>query len=140
LKGVPLRVEIGIRDVAAGAVTLARRDTGEKQQIALARVAVSTEEMLRDVQASLFQAARDEQERRTLRGSSDYTEMIEYLRDARGFVVASWCGRAECELRVKRESSATIRCLSLTEHPARAPTCICCGRTAVADAVWAQAY
>ena len=67
LKGVPLRIEIGGRDLAAGAVTVARRDTGEKQQIPLPRAAVAIDEMLRDVQASLFQTARDEQERRTLR-------------------------------------------------------------------------
>jgi prolyl-tRNA synthetase len=103
-------------------------------------VAVTIDEMLSDVQASLFQTARDEQERRTLRDPSGYDEMIEYLRDAGGFVAASWCGRRECEVRVKDESSATIRCLPLTQEPAQATACICCGRTPVADAVWAQAY
>jgi prolyl-tRNA synthetase len=92
------------------------------------------------VQTSLFQTAREEQERRTLRDPSSYDEMIEYLRDARGFVVAPWCGRRECEVRVKDESSATIRLLPLAEQRPRASTCICCGRTAVTDAVWAQAY
>jgi prolyl-tRNA synthetase len=96
--------------------------------------------MLGDVQMSLFRVARDEQARRTLRDPSSYDEMIEYLRDAGGFVAASWCGRRECEVRVKDESSATIRCLPLAEQGAQASTCVCCGRTAVADAVWAQAY
>jgi prolyl-tRNA synthetase len=140
LKGVPLRIEIGGRDLAAGGVTVARRDTGGKKQIPLPRVAIAIDEMLSDVQASLFQMARDEQERRTLRDPSGYDEMIEYLRDTGGFVAASWCGRTECEVRVKDESSATIRCLPLTEQPAQASSCVCCGRTAVADAVWAQAY
>jgi prolyl-tRNA synthetase len=140
LKGVPLRIEIGGRDLAAAAVTIARRDTGDKQQIPIPRAVIAIEEMLSDVQASLLQAARDEQERRTLRDPGSYDEMIEYLRDAGGFVAASWCGRRECEVRVKDETSATIRCLPLTEQPAQATTCVCCGRTAVADAVWAQAY
>jgi prolyl-tRNA synthetase len=140
LKGVPLRIEIGARDVAAGAVTVARRDTGEKQQIPLPGAAVPIDETLRDVQASLFRVARDEQERRTLREPSSYDEMIEYLRSAAGFVAAPWCGRRECEVRVKDDSSATIRCLPLGEQAARASTCVCCGRTAVAAAVWAQAY
>jgi len=140
LKGVPLRIEIGAREVAAGAVAVARRDTGEKQQIPLPGAAVAIDEMLRDVQASLFRVARDEQERRTLREPSSYDEMIEYLRSAAGFVAAPWCGRRECEVRVKDESSATIRCLPLAEQRAQASTCICCGRTAVAAAVWAQAY
>ena len=93
LKGVPLRVEIGSRDLAAGAVTVARRDTGDKQQIPLPRAAVAIDELLSSVQASLFQTARDEQERRTLRDPSGYAEMIEYLREAAGFVAAPWCGQ-----------------------------------------------
>jgi prolyl-tRNA synthetase len=140
LKGVPLRIEIGGRDLAAAAVTVARRDTGDKQQIPLTRAAAAIDELLGDVQTSLFQTARDEQERRTLRDPSSYEEMIEYLRDAGGFVVAPWCGRRECEVRVKDESSATIRLLPLAEQRPRTSTCICCGRTAVTDAVWAQAY
>ncbi len=103
LKGVPLRLELGARDLAAGTVTLARRDTGDKQPIPLPRVADATVELLGDMQASLLQTARDEQERRTLRDPSGYDELIEYLRDARGFVVASWCGRGECEARVKED-------------------------------------
>jgi prolyl-tRNA synthetase len=141
LKGVPLRIELGGRDLAAGAVTVARRDTGEKQQIPLPRVAVAIDEMLSYVQASLFDAARDEQERRTFRDPSGYDEMIEYLREAAGFVAAEWCGRRDCEVRVKDDSSATIRCLPLIgEKPAQFGACVCCGRPAVSDAVWAQSY
>jgi prolyl-tRNA synthetase len=139
-RGVPLRIEIGDRDLAAAGVTIARRDTGDKQQIPLTRTAAAVDELLSDMQTSLLETARDERERRTLRDPSSYDEMIEYLRDAGGFVAAPWCGRRECEGRVKDESSATIRCLPLAEQPARAGTCVCCGRTAVAAAVWAQAY
>jgi prolyl-tRNA synthetase len=140
LKGVPLRVELGDRDLAAGAVTVARRDTGQKQQIPLPYAAVAIDEMLSAVQASLFQAARDERERRTFRDPGGYDEMIEYLREAAGFVAAPWCGRMECEARVKEDSSATIRCLPLGEEPAESGACVCCGRPAVAAAVWAQGY
>jgi prolyl-tRNA synthetase len=140
LKGAPLRIELGGRDLASGAVTVARRDTGEKQQIPLPRVAAAIDEMLSDVQASLFDSARDERERRTFRDPSGYDEMIEYLREAAGFVAAPWCGRKECEARVKDDSSATIRCLPLDEQPAQSGACVCCGRPAVTAAVWAQAY
>jgi prolyl-tRNA synthetase len=140
LKGAPVRIEIGGRDLAAGAVTVARRDTGEKQQIPLPRVAAAIAELLSDVQTSLFHTARAEQERRTLSDPSGYDELIEYLRNAAGFVEAPWCGRRECEARVKDDSSATIRCLPLDEQPAPAGACICCGRSAVTPAVWAQAY
>jgi prolyl-tRNA synthetase len=140
LKGAPLRIEIGGRDIAGGVVTVARRDSGDKQQIPVARAAEAIGEMLNDMQAALLRRARDERERRTLRDPSGYAEMIEYLREAAGFVVAPWCGRRECEARVKDDSAATIRCLPLDEQPARADVCACCSRSAVAAAVWAQAY
>ena len=139
LKGVPLRVEIGDRDLAAESVTVARRDSGEKQAIPLPHLRERVGELLADVQTSLFRAAREEQERRTLRDPSGYDELVEYLRDAGGFAAASWCGRRECEVRVKDESSATIRCLPLVEQDMDG-TCVCCGRNAATDAVWAQAY
>ena len=140
LKGVPVRIELGSRDLAASAVTVARRDTGGKEQVPLARVPAAVDELLRDVQASLFESARDERERRTLRDPSGYDELVAYLREARGFAVAPWCGREECEARVKAESSATIRCLPLDEEPPERGACISCGRPAATSAVWAQAY
>jgi prolyl-tRNA synthetase len=140
LKGVPLRIEIGGRDLAAGVVTVARRDSGDKQEIPVSRAADAIAELLDDVHASLFASARDELERRTLRDPSGYDELIEYLREAAGLVAAPWCGRTECEGRVKDDSSATIRCLPLDEQPAQSGACICCGRPAVTAAVWAQAY
>src|SRR3954447_10944407 len=93
LKGVPLRIEIGVRDLTAGVVTVARRDTGDKQQVAFSRVAGAVDELLSDVQASLFQGARDEQERRTLRAPHGYEELVEHLREAGGVVPRRWRGR-----------------------------------------------
>jgi prolyl-tRNA synthetase len=140
LKGVPLRLELGSRDLAAGIVTVVRRDSGEKLQVPLARAAVAVEELLDDLQASLFESGRNELERRMLRDPTGYDELIEYLRQAAGFVTAPWCGRRECELRVKDDSSATIRCLPLDGQPEQRGTCVCCGRAAATGAVWAQAY
>jgi prolyl-tRNA synthetase len=139
LRGVPLRVELGSRDLAAETVTVARRDTSGKQQIPLPRATGSIGELLDDVQASLFDSARDELERRTLRDPASYDELIEYLRDGAGFVVAPWCGGSDCEARVKADSSATIRLLPLDEHPTSS-ACVCCGRPSATVAVWAQAY
>jgi prolyl-tRNA synthetase len=137
LKGVPLRLELGPRDLAAGAVTIARRDSGAKEQVTLGRVRARVVELLDEVQASLFRDAVAERERRTLRDPG-YDELVEYLRGANGFVAAPWCGRRGCEARVKDEASATIRCLPLDAETAG--TCVCCGREAIAEAVWAQAY
>ncbi|HET8741316.1 MAG TPA: proline--tRNA ligase [Gaiella sp.] len=140
LKGVPLRIELGGRDLASGSVTVVRRDTGEKRQIERPHVASAVEELLGLVQASLFGSARDERDRRTLRDPSGYGEMLDYLRDAAGFVEAPWCGSAECEARVKADSSATIRCLPLDQERTDPHRCLCCGRHAETTAVWAQAY
>jgi len=140
LKGVPVRLEVGSRDLAAGSVTVARRDTGEKQLVPLARAVARVQELLIAIQASLFRAALDERERRTLTDPGSYAEMIEYLREARGFVVTSWCGSAECEARVKDESTATIRCLPLQAPEDLSSNCLCCGREAAHWTAWAQAY
>jgi len=139
-KGVPLRIEIGTRDLAEQVATVARRDRAGRQRIALAQVAGSARDMLAGVQASLLRSARAERDRRTLCDPPGYDEMIEHLRDAGGFAAASWCGRAACERRVKDDASATIRCLPLDEPPGRSGACICCGRPAATEAVWAQAY
>src|SRR3954451_10554017 len=140
LKGVPVRIEIGGRDLAAGVATVSRRDAGDRQEIPLTRIAAAIDSILGDIQASLFASAGDELERRTLRRPSSYGEMIEYLRSAAGFVAPPWCGRRECEERVKEACSATIRLLPLGEEPARLGGCICCGRSAATVATWAQAY
>ncbi len=140
LKGVPLRIELGARDLAAGVVTVARRDSGEKEQIPLPLAASAIGDVLDDVQSTLFRTALAERERRTLREPGGYDEMIDHLRAAAGFLSAPWCGRGECEARVKEDSSATIRCLPLDEESAPSGGCICCGRRATATAVWAQAY
>jgi prolyl-tRNA synthetase len=137
---VPLRIEIGRRDLAAAAVTVVRRDTAEKQQTPLPRVRAAIETLLARVQTSLLRHARDEQERRTLHDPSSYDEMIDYLREPAGFVRAPWCGGSECEAHVKDDSAATIRCLPLGEQPTQPRACVCCARPAPAAAVWAQAY
>jgi prolyl-tRNA synthetase len=139
LKGAPCRVEIGARDLAAGAVTVARRDTGVKTAVGLTALAAELGRLLADVQRSLFASALAERERRTVDPGS-YDEMVAYLRAADGFARAGWCGGTECEARVKAASSATIRVLPLDQSPSPSDRCICCGRGAESVAVWAQAY
>jgi prolyl-tRNA synthetase len=139
LKGAPCRVEIGSRDLAAGTVTVARRDTGVKTRVALTALTGAVAPLLADIQRSLLASALAERERRTVHTQS-YDEMIAYLRAASGFARAGWCGGAECEARVKADSSATIRLLPLDEGPRASERCICCSRPAECVAVWAQAY
>ncbi len=139
LKGAPCRVEIGARDLAAGSVTVARRDTGAKTTVGLSALAGALPALLAEIQASMFGSALEDQRRRTA-SPQGYDEMIGYLREAGGLARAGWCGGADCEARVKAESSATIRVLPLDERPAPSERCVCCGRPAEHLAVWAQAY
>jgi prolyl-tRNA synthetase len=140
LKGVPLRLELGARDLASQMVTVARRDTGTKEQIALGEIRQRALDTLDDVQTGLFEQALAERERRTFRNPASYAEMVDYLRDAGGFVVTGWCGRSECEARVKQDASATIRCLPVEPETEPQGSCVCCGESATTSAVWAQAY
>jgi len=139
LKGLPVRVELGGRDLASGAVTLARRDTAVKESVPRGHATARIEQLLTEIQAGLFQSALAERERRTLSNPGSYAELVEYLRDGHGFVRAPWCGNEDCEARVKEDASATIRCLPLGEPPPSG-ACLCCGRAAAESAVWAQAY
>jgi prolyl-tRNA synthetase len=137
LKGVPVRIELGARDLSAGTATVVRRDTGAKEQVPLAGVTTFIVGLLDAIQASLFRDALDFREQRTLRDPG-YDELVDYLRGSGGFVSTPWCGRPECEARIKDDCAATIRCLPLADEPGGA--CVCCGRPGVTRATWAQAY
>jgi prolyl-tRNA synthetase len=138
LKGAPLRLELGERDLAAGAVTVVRRDTGEREQTGLSEAIERVRVLLDEIQAGLLAEARAFRERHTSR-FDERSAMMEFLRAGEGFAVAVWCGSAECEAEVKAETSATIRCLTLERDDPGAP-CIVCGGAGTETATWAQAY
>jgi prolyl-tRNA synthetase len=138
LKGAPLRLELGERDLAAGSVTVVRRDSGSREQVALASAGERATELLGQIQTGLLMEAREYRDRHTRRFRAR-AEMLDFLRACEGFAVASWCGSAECEAEVKAETSATIRCLTLERENPRAP-CIVCGAPGTELATWAQAY
>jgi prolyl-tRNA synthetase len=138
LKGAPLRLELGERDLAAGAVTVVRRDTGEREQTGLSEAIERVRVLLDEIQAGLLAEARAFRERHTSR-FDERSAMMEFLRAGEGFAVAVWCGSAECEAEVKAETSATIRCLTLERDDPGAP-CIVCGGAGTERATWAQAY
>jgi prolyl-tRNA synthetase len=138
LRGAPLRLELGPRDLTAGQAALARRDTGAKEQVALDAVARRAPELLAEIQAGLLEDARAFRAAHTIEPSG-YGELREFLSAAGGFARAPWCGSAACEERVKAEARATIRCLPLEAEPGRGP-CVVCGAPATDVATWAQAY
>jgi prolyl-tRNA synthetase len=139
-KGVPLRLEIGPRDVAAGQVIAARR-TGGKAPLRLDAVVALTAQALDELQAGLFTAARERREAHSIRGVTK-RQFIEFMQGGGGFAYGGFCGATACEREIKRETQATVRVLPDPEFRSPEPptTCMWCGKPSVAEAVWAQAY
>jgi len=142
LRGVPVRIEIGPRDVDAQNAVLARRDRnrdepGQRQSVAIADVPDRLRVLLEDIQASLYQQAKTFLERHTF-APSDREEFFELCRRRAGMVDIPWCERAECEARIKQMTTATTRVLHpLDEEHA---TCTACGEPAKVRAYFAQSY
>ncbi len=137
MRGVPVRIEIGPRDVASERVTLARRDrAGEKETVPLAGLAERLPALLEDIQRSLLERARRFREEHTAY-PQDYAELVQAVE--RGFAWAWWCGSGECEAKVKEETRATTRCIPL-QQPGGTGRCVVCGAEASQQAVFARAY
>jgi prolyl-tRNA synthetase len=142
MRGVPLRIELGAHDLAAGTATLVRRDKekgedGGKLALPLAEVAARIPALLDDVQANLFGQARAFLHHHTI-AVSDRSEFFERLEGRHGMIDVPWCGRAACEAAVKERTSATTR----NTRPPRAgdATCVPCGEPATVRAYFAQSY
>ena len=137
-KGVPVRVEIGPRDAAAGQAILVRRDTGEKRPVPLGGLAAAVEALLSEIQAGLLAAARRVLAERTVPVAS-FAELAERAAANAGWSLAHWCGDAGCEARLKAETKATIRCIPFDR--AKDPgACVVCGRPSPGRVVAARAY
>jgi prolyl-tRNA synthetase len=138
LRGVPLRLEIGPKDIEKSQVLIARRDTREKLGVPMDGLAVRVRELLDDVQRTLFDRALAFREEHTQRVGG-YGELKDVLEGRPGFVIAPWCGSAECEAQIKAETQATIRNMPLDGTAPSGP-CVRCDRPAVTDARFAKAY
>jgi prolyl-tRNA synthetase len=139
LRGVPLRLEIGPRDVERDQVTLARRDVPGregKSGVPLIGLGEEVQEMLATIQADLYRRALDFLQANTY-DPKDYAEFREAV--SCGFAYSWWCGDADCEARIKEDTRATIRCVPLDQEPGRGK-CIGCGKEAVARAIFGRAY
>jgi prolyl-tRNA synthetase len=139
LRGVPLRLEIGPKDLEKQQVVLARRDTREKSFVPMDGLAARVESLLKEIQAALFERAvrfRDEHTSET----ESYDEFREIMEGRPGFVIAPWCGSAECEAQIKAETQATIRNIPFTSATPAGKGCIKCGRPATERAWFAKAY
>jgi prolyl-tRNA synthetase len=138
MRGVPVRLELGPKDLDADRAIVVPRLTGVKEEVALPKLATRIRGALEETQHGLFEEAREFRDRHTFR-PQDMGELATLIEDPGGFMIAGWCGSEECETKVKAETKATIRFLPLDPAPPGGP-CIVCGEPAVDEAAWAQAY
>jgi prolyl-tRNA synthetase len=142
LRGVPLRLELGPRDLEQGTVMTARRDTRAKAAIPLAGAAEVLSRLLEDIQRDLLTAARARREAHSVRGLTSYAEFRELMEAEGAFVYAGWNGDPAVEARVKDETKATIRVIVDPEFRSIEPPdrCLVTGQPARHEVLWAKAY
>ena len=138
LRGVPLRLEIGPKDIEKAQVLIARRDTREKTSVPMQGLAARVRQMLDDVQLTLFRRALEFREAHTQRVSS-YEAFKEAMDGRPGFVIAPWCGSEGCEAQIKTDTQATIRNIPI-DGSTSAGACIRCGARPATEAWFAKAY
>ena len=140
-RGVPLRLEIGPRDVAAGSVMLARRTGGKKESLAMGGLPERILAEMDRMQRELLETARDRREANSIRGVSK-AQFLEFMARDGGFAYGGFCGSGDCEAEIKDQTKATVRVLPDEEFRSNpAPTtCMWCGRPSASEAVWAKAY
>jgi prolyl-tRNA synthetase len=139
MRGVPLRMEIGPKDLEKSSVMLARRDTREKSSAPMNGLTEHVQQMLAMIQKALFDRAVAYRTEHTTRTDS-YQEFREIMEGRPGFVIAPWCGSATCEADIKTETQATIRNIPFTEATVEGKTCIKCGSKATVSAWFAKSY
>jgi prolyl-tRNA synthetase len=139
LRGVPLRIEIGPRDIERGKVTLVRRDTGERQEIPKQNLLSNVKEILDEIQKNLFEKALCFRKEHTFR-TEDYEEFKRLIENDSGFVYSPWCGGSECEDKVQEDTKATVRCIPLESEEVKGAKCIVCGKPAKFSVPFAKAY
>jgi len=138
LKGVPVRIAIGARDLENGTVEVARRDTLEKETLQQADIETKIAHLLEQIQDNLYQKARTMREAKTYKADT-YDEFKRILEETPGFVMAHWDGTPESEQKIKEETKATIRCIPLNNKQ-EAGTCIYSGKPSIQRVVFAKAY
>ena len=138
MRGVPLRLEIGPKDIEKDQCVLVRRDTREKAFVPLAALAERTRELLAAIQDGLLDRARRFVSDNTRRAGS-YDEFKQIMAEKRGFIVTGWCRKADCEARIKEETRATVRVIPI-DGPSTPGSCVRCGEPSTGEVYFAQAY
>ena len=138
MKGVPLRLEIGPRDIENGVCVAVRRDNFEKITVALDELTQRVPQLLEDVQQGLFDKAKRNLDSHT-KECGTMEEVKTFMEQEGGFARTKWCGSLECELKMKDEAGVSSRCMPL-EQSGTTGKCVCCGRECRTDIIWGVAY
>lgn len=138
MKGVPIRLEVGPKDIEKNQVVLVRRDTREKLFVSMDELETKIPELLEDMHNAMYEAAKESLEEKTssARTMEEFKDIVE---NKTGFVKAMWCGDRACEEKIKEETGASSRCIPF-EQEEITDTCVCCGKKAKEMVYWGRAY
>lgn len=139
MRGIPLRVELGPKDIAENKCVAVRRDTREKTIISLDDIETEIPKLLDTMQKEMLERAmahRDEH----IHDAHNYMELCEIAETRPGFIRGMWCGKQECEEKIKEELAVTSRCIPFHDKEQIAGTCVCCGKKAQTLVYWGKAY
>lgn len=139
MKGVPLRLEVGPRDIENNRCVLVRRDTREKIEVSFDELEAKVAEVLEQEQQALFDAALKRREEMTTT-CTDLDDFVETAKTKPGFIKAMWCGDEECELKLKEVAGVSSRCMPFDQGNIKDGKCIFCGKPAKAMVYWGKAY
>lgn len=138
MRGIPIRVEIGPKDIEANKCVICRRDTREKIEVSLDELEAKAGEILDQMQAEMLERARTHRDTHTYE-AKDMDEFRRLFTEESGFVKAMWCGEQACEDKIKEELAVTSRCMPF-EQEQISDTCVCCGKPAKKMVYWGKAY
>ena len=138
MKGVPLRIEIGPRDLAEGKCVVVRRDNREKSFVSIDNIVTAVTEGLENLRIALYEKALKNRENRTFT-ATNLDELISIANEKSGYIKAMWCGNLECEMKLKETADVTSRCMPF-DSEAVSDKCVCCGRAAKKLVYWGKAY
>lgn len=138
MRGIPIRIEIGPKDIEANQAVIVRRDTREKIVASLDSLPETVSEVLDTMQKEMLERARNHRDSHTS-SAADFEEFKDAVAGKPGFVKAMWCGDKACEDTIKEQTGATSRCMPF-EQEQIAETCVCCGKKAKSMVYWGKAY
>ena len=138
MKGIPVRIEIGPKDIEAGQAVIVRRDTREKIVTALENLSAKLAQALDTMQKEMLARARAHRDSHTY-DVQTYEEFVKTINEKPGFVRAMWCGDQACEDKIKEDTTATARCMPFKQEKL-SDVCVCCGKPAKALVYWGKAY